>query len=53
MARLRGEVAGVAEEVLGLLDARHFGPADVGLRDEAAHINTEGATFLDPNTPRL
>ena len=43
----------VAEEVLGLLDARHFGPADVGLPDDAAHINAEGATFLDPNTPRL
>jgi len=42
----------VAEEVLGLIDARYFGPADVGLPDDDAHINAEGATFLDPNTPR-
>lgn len=41
----------VAEEVLGLVDGRHFGPADVGLPDDSVHINAEGATFLDPNTP--
>ncbi len=41
----------VAEEVLGLIDAHYFGPADVGLPDDNANINAEGATFLDPNTP--
>ena len=42
----------VAEEVLGLLDGRHFGPADVGLPDDDELISAEGATCLDPNTPR-
>ena len=41
----------VAEEVLGLLDMRHFGQADVGLPDDNATISAEGATFLDPHTP--
>jgi serine/threonine-protein kinase len=41
----------VAEEVLGLLQARHFGPADVGLPVDSSTISVEGATFLDPSTP--
>jgi serine/threonine-protein kinase len=39
----------VAEEVLGLIDARHFGPADVGLPVDGTAISAEGATFLDPS----
>ncbi len=41
----------VAEEVLGLQEARYFGPADVGLPDDDARISADGATCLDPNTP--
>jgi serine/threonine-protein kinase len=41
----------VAEEVLGLLEARHFGLVDVGLPVDSTTISAEGATFLDPNTP--
>jgi serine/threonine-protein kinase len=39
----------VAEEVLGLIDTRHFGPADVGLPVDDTAISAEGATFLDPS----
>jgi eukaryotic-like serine/threonine-protein kinase len=42
----------VAEEVLGLVDARHFGPADVGLPVDGTSISADGATFLDPSAPR-
>jgi O-acetyl-ADP-ribose deacetylase (regulator of RNase III) len=40
----------VAEEVLGLIDTRHAGPADVGLPDEGLPT-AEGATAIDPSTP--
>lgn len=42
----------IAEEVLGVLEVRHFGPSDVGLPVESAAISVEGATFLDPRIPR-
>jgi serine/threonine protein kinase len=41
----------VAEEVLGLLQPRHFGPADVGLPVDDTDVTADGATFLDPSTP--
>lgn len=43
----------VAEEVLGISDARHLGAIDVGLPDDASPANAEGATCLDPGAPSL
>jgi serine/threonine-protein kinase len=42
----------IAEEVLGLQEVRHFGPADLGLPVDAGAVSVDGATFLDPRTPR-
>jgi len=42
----------IAEEVFGILDARHFGYADVGLPDESTVPSAHGATCLDPGSAR-
>lgn len=41
----------IAEEVLGIFEARNIGLFDVGLPDDTVVPNAEGATFLDPRSP--
>lgn len=44
----------VAEEVLGVIEARHFASlVDVGLVDHQTAASPDGATMLDPRTPPL
>ncbi|MFO0742147.1 MAG: serine/threonine-protein kinase [Labilithrix sp.] len=40
----------VAEEVLGILQARHFGPSDIGLPDERMAATGDAATCVDPDS---
>ena len=40
----------VAEEVLGILHARHFGPADIGLPDDGTAATGDAATCIDPDS---
>jgi serine/threonine-protein kinase len=40
----------VAEEVLGILQTRHFGPADIGLPDDHVAATGDAATCVDPDS---
>lgn len=40
----------VAEEVLGILQARHFGPTDIGLPDDRMAATGDAATCIDPDS---
>lgn len=40
----------VAEEVLGIHQSRHFGPADIGLPDDHMAATGDAATCIDPDS---